>query len=326
MSKFLAIFLAVCAACSPAGVRADASGDALLDRIAATGRKAGYDRATGNYVFTGSDSIEMAPPTATKAFFMRRDKAFKVAELHAKSEILRHISQTVSAGESVAARADSGGAARAIASAYEAFAENTLPGCHVIASLEEYKDGLYTVRVAVEWNKSLREAAALPPIAPDGLAAFEEWLGRENIAGWTGTRIYRDPSGDEHLVGIGVSLASDRTNSAAMAAKSNFLLGFYGDAETRKAARTLAATSTAHDGGWDSKKLFDSLDSVSASGAPVPGLREVACRNVTHPLTSARLRIVFYAVVREAPRAVTQVDEEQAARIKVFNPLTGKYE
>lgn len=293
----------------------ESNGDVSVEQLVRNavdedGYTIGGDPDREAFVFVGRTIKRMPMSANSRGIQLLREKCHKVAELKAKSELLRYLRQNGGGGEYVRVAVGNGMVNKEIGAVYSAFAKEQLSGCRVLHSAEKIQDGVYSVAVAVIWSLKLEEAGRLARegrMQASGSYAKElsTWLDAQDVGSWCGVRTYVDSVGFPHVLGIGVSDVSSDSDLCRRAARmtadgyarKNLLMGLFGDMEIQRTAKSRIENGTSKTGGHDSVSIYEDLASVTVKDVVVNGMMPVYERLFVHPLTSRKMLMVIYGAV-----------------------------
>lgn len=330
----------------------DPAEQAVRQSVAKLGLNIGETRLDSQLVFIGLHKAEMEHPSQVPMFLLVREKDHKVAELKAKAELLRFLRQHWSGREEAKLFADDENVNMEMTSAVELFAKGLVSGWYVLCSAERYENGVYSVAVAVTWSLALEKAGRAVrdgrlPCSESYKAEFDDWLKKQDLATWTGTRVFVDSAGFPHLLGVGVGDFGESSRlwqkhvqmKTELWARKNLMLGLYGDAETRRVALERMAIDETDS---DSESFYKTLANIEIKNKVIDGISPVFDGLVRHPITGQKMLVTLDGIL--PTRSVSQVPErERSGRgtpvvsriqystsdqsgILLWNPNTGKFE
>lgn len=331
--------------CAVPRASADVAEDLVLDFLRGKGIPLGLNSQAGEIVAIGHASCPADP--SGDDFAALRDKYYKVASLHARSEILLSLAVASSATRNAGLHHDGISGERTAALACTAFSERILSGWWVLVSREHLDGNRLSVAVAVAWSPfsehrfdDLKAGHLVPSLNwKDELLAY---IKGQDLSSWADVRLFVDSAGFPHLMGVGVSDWNGHTlfrdaalRRADMFAQKNLLLALYGDAAVREAAgkwRRDVSPSSGKDAGQMS--FYESLAEVSVTMSPPKGCRPIYVDEVT----GHEGRKMIVSVFSFEPPVVepgVQVMEKRtdagvagvpSSGILIWNPKTGKFE
>ncbi len=279
----------------------------LMDR----GIEIGIDTEKERYVFVGSCERDISDPLSEKNFLLIRAECAKIAELHAKSEIMQARQTTISASVSTGVQSCGNVTRKYTASIFKAVAADRQSGATVLTSAESWDGKRFQVAVAVGWSKKLEEAgmrlqsATLP--TGDSVEDDEEWkkwADSVNLPMALGSRQFKDSQGRRRYVGIGVSDITGKSgvqlkeamNLAKMAAKENLAFALYSESVSHRVAESIVQEIDAGDlSEEDAWETFTSRVMRTCKGKILRG-HEVYCTEAIYPLTGSTIYISVYGI------------------------------
>ena len=329
-----AVLASLAAQPAQAGARETVAG-----RLQAAGLHEGIN-ADGTIVAVGAAKRRLHGTETPSA--QVRDICHKIASVEARSEILRSICASASAGRDAAFRHDGADAKRELAEACGTMSERVLGGWRIVESSEEVEDGVFAVAVAVAWSEAAEAQVAdaasgkiLP--APEWRGEVARFLGSADFSGWCFGRTFVDSAGFPHVLGVGVAdwdgdpdTKRARSAMAAEMAKKNLLLALYGDSCVReRAAKESRRMRAAGERTSDVVSFYASLADISVSRPLPAGTRDLALTVVPRAGGGGTVVSVFGCAPEPPPaappRAASRGVRAQTGA-KVFNPSTGKFE
>lgn len=336
----------------------DPAEQAVRQTVAQLGLSLSETKLNSQLVFIGLHKSEMSHPSKVPMFLLVREKDHKIAELKAKAELLRFLRQHWSGREDVKLFADDEQVDMEMTSVVDLFAKSLVSGWYVLCSAERYENGVYSVAVAVTWSLELEAAgraarAGCLPCAESYKPELEEWLKKQDLATWTGSRVFVDRAGFPHFLGVGVGDAEDPSRlwqkqlqmKTDLWARKNLMLALYGDAESRKVAMEWMSMKSGAVTDTDAESLYGALANIEVKAKVVEGMTSVFDRFVTHPITGQKMLVTVYGIlpkVFKPRRDVTPEPNKRAGEssvedpaqppvanqsgVMIWNPNTGKFE
>lgn len=336
----------------------DPAEQAVRQAVAQLGLSLGETKLDSQLVFTGLYKAEMEHPSKVPMFLLVREKNHKIAELKAKAELLRFLRQHWSGREEVKLFADDENVDMEMTSAVDLFAKSLVSGWYVLCSAERYENGVYSVAVAVTWSLELEAAgraarAGCLPCSESYKPELEDWLKKQDLTTWTGSRVFVDHAGFPHFLGVGVGDAEDSSRlwqkqlqiKTELWARKNLMLCLYGDAESRKVALEWMSMKGGSVTETDAESFYGNLANIEVKEKVVEGMSSVFDRFVTHPITGQKMLVAVYeilpkvfkqkkVVVPEMNKTGCASSVENPAQppvanqsgVMIWNPNTGKFE
>jgi len=304
----------------------------LCDRLAARGETVGYEERKDRLICVGH-AFFVGDATRGESFLANRSQCVRRAELKAKADMLQTLSARVSARQGAFANRDGAGLHWGKMSAISLFAEGRLPDWRMLDACEAYEAGKYAVAVAVVCDRAPRNGNGR---SETWINECKSWVLQQDVSGWDGTRTFVDSKGGEHLIGIGVDVATDSDGMAGVSyevarqlARKNLLLGLYGDVKAQELAKRLQSGDSSSGSVSRTESFFDSLICMTASNDKGLALVPVFERRVRSDLLGCDLAMVMCCADEnvQEERAVQDRGPRVADRtVKVFNPATGRFE
>ena len=336
----------------------DPAEQVVRQTVAQLGLSPGETKLDSQLVFIGLHKAEMEHPSKVPMFLLVREKDYKIAELKAKAELLRFLRQHWSGSEEVKLFADDENVDMEMTSVADLFAKSLVSGWYVLCSAEQYENGVYSVAVAVTWSLELESAgraarAGYLPCAESYKSELEEWLKKQDLATWTGSRVFVDRAGFPHFLGVGVGDAGDSSRlwqkqlqmKVDLWARKNLLLCLYGDAESRKVALEWMSMKSGAVTDTDAESFYGDLANIEVKAKVVEGMSSVFDRFVTHPITGQKMLVTVYGIlpkVVKQKKGIAPVQHKggvvssaeshvrspvaNQSGVMIFNPNTGKFE
>ena len=336
----------------------DPAEQAVRQTVAQLGLSLSETKLDSQLVFIGLHKAEMEHPSKVPMFLLVREKDHKIAELKAKAELLRFLRQHWSGREGLKLFADDEKVDIEMTSVVDLFAKSLVSGWYVLCSAERYENGVYSVAVAVTWSLELEAAgraarAGCLPCSESYKPELEDWLKKQDLATWTGSRLFVDRVGFPHLLGIGVGDAGDSSRlwqkqlqmKTDLWARKNLMLALYGDAEARKVVLEWMSMKSEAVMETDAESFYGALADIEIKAKVVEGMTSVFDRFVTHPITGQKMLVTVYGifpkVFKQKKDVVPELNKTGCASsvenptrppvskqsgVMIFNPNTGKYE
>jgi hypothetical protein len=330
----------------------DPAEQVVRQTVAQLGLSLGATKLDSQLVFVGLHKAEMEHPSKVPMFLLVREKDHKIAELKAKAELLRFLRQLWSGREEVKLFADDKNVDMEMTSAVDLFAKSLVSGWYVLCSAERYENGVYSVAVAVTWSLELEKAGRAArdgclPCSKSYKTELDDWLKKQDIATWTGTRVFVDSAGFPHLLGVGVGDVGDSSRlwlkqlqmKTELWARKNLMLGLYGDAEASKVALERMSMDETDS---DSESFYEGLANIEVKNEVIDGISLVVDGFVRHPITGRKMLVTIDGVLpRIRPSHVAKQNQTggvspvmnrirhsgmDQSGIMTWNPNTGKFE
>ena len=283
-----------------------------------------------------------------------RDRAFSAASLEARGKILARLKAEMSAGKSAALHADDRGGEKCVESAIELFASRRLGGWRAIAAEESFRDGKYSLAVAVAWSPDYeREIAELRERggATVSAAAIKKFLDATPISGLRAIMHFTDADGVVHPVAIGLAEAGDSklrdevaVKTAQARAKANLLNYLFGDqllfeaARSRRDTRAQKKSAGDYDDASGGEEFFSGLIDLHYRGAEPEGMVDAALFRRRSEASGGEYFVSAFVYapqsesrLRDRRERVEKVQPSRGVRgggaaVKVYNPATDRYE
>ena len=356
--RYLLAVMLCLVSCFARAIEPDPAEQAVRQTVAQLGLSLGETRLDSQLVFIGLHKAEMEHPSKVPMFLLIREKDHKIAELKAKAELLRFLRQHWSGSEEVKLFADDENVDMEMTSAVDLFAKSLVSGWYVLCSAERYENGVYSVAVAVTWSLESEVAGRAArvgclPCSESYKPELEDWLKKQDLASWTGSRVFVDRAGFPHFLGVGVGDAEDSSRlwqkqlqmETELWARKNLMLCLYGDAESRKVALEWMSMKSGAVTETDAESFYGNLANIAVKAKVVEGMSSVFDRLVTHPITGQKMLVTVYGILpkevkqkrNRAPEpnksgGVLSVEDPaqppvaNQSGMMIFNPNTGKFE
>ena len=326
--------------------------DVVRAELSGKGLSLGYNEKRGEIVAVGKNMAKMEDVASCPRLAALRDRCHKIASLEARGKILQLMRQSLTAERSEDFQRDGNVASLNLFMLNKAFSERVLTGWRIVASAEEYSNGIYSVAVAVSWSNESEEK--LEAAKAGQLVSSDKWkeelmayIKRQDLSTWADVRVFVDSKGFPHVLGIGLSDwdGDPRTQNVAMRkadmfAQKNLMLGLYGDAAIMEAARKWRK-EVFHRSGSDGLllKFYESLSEVQIRRTPPAGCGPFHVAVIENPVNGRKEFVSIYSFEPDVnfeygqERITSGIsdnhkvsDAASASGVMLWNPNTGKFE